>query len=286
MDNLELRCRAHNAYEAEQHFGTGGPEFVRERPPGYGPAATSFRNEVALTIMRNGFAESVSTVRMDASRAFLLLIVVSGTNGCILRPGMNSDCAWPSERSRRLNLQDPADRRHLVVDAELIEELVDRYRFHSVDEQRRCDHHLVTVVAGIHSVDVVDVARARARIPERGLDLPVTLPVAALFVFCVLLVLRRIERRFSDEPLPAAICLIAASVVLSGLFLWVGELWTSVLQMIRVGSQHVGGRVQRLPWMQHQQQIFTLGIGLFWMVVALRWARRRAPPARPPQGLH
>jgi len=236
--------------------------------------------------MRNGSAESVSTVRMDALRILLVLLVMSATGSCILRPGMNSDCIWPSERPRRLNLQDSADRRHLVVDAELIEELVDRYRFHPVDEQRRCDDRLVTVVAEMHSVDVSDVAHARARIPERGLDLPVTLPMAAIFVFCVVFILCRVERRFSDEPLPLAICLVAASVVLSGLFLWVGELWTSVLQMIRVGSQHVGGRVQRLPWVQHQQQVFTLGVGLFWMIVALRWTRRRLAPAKPPQELH
>ena len=37
-ENLELRCRAHNAYEAEQHFGT---LFVREETLPY-----SFRNEL------------------------------------------------------------------------------------------------------------------------------------------------------------------------------------------------------------------------------------------------
>ena len=37
-DNLQLRCRAHNLYEAERHFG---PRFVREEPLSY----YSFRNE-------------------------------------------------------------------------------------------------------------------------------------------------------------------------------------------------------------------------------------------------
>jgi hypothetical protein len=189
---------------------------------------------------------------------------------------MNSECLWPSEPRRPLNLQDAADGRHLVLDAELIEELVDRYRFHPVDEQRRCEDRLVAVVAEMHSVDASDVSRARARIPERGLDLLVTVPVSATFVFCVLFVLRRVEWRFTDERVPIAICLIAASVVLPGLFVWLGELWTSVLQMIRVGSQHVGGRVQTLPWVQHQQQIFMAGVGLFWVIVALRWTRRRS----------
>jgi hypothetical protein len=33
-ENLELRCRAHNAYEAEKYFGSGGTLFVRERCAG------------------------------------------------------------------------------------------------------------------------------------------------------------------------------------------------------------------------------------------------------------
>jgi 5-methylcytosine-specific restriction endonuclease McrA len=41
VENLQLRCRAHNVYEAEQHFG---PMFVREEPRTY----SSFRNELAL----------------------------------------------------------------------------------------------------------------------------------------------------------------------------------------------------------------------------------------------
>ena len=32
VENLELRCRPHNAYEAEKYFGAEGPLFVRERP--------------------------------------------------------------------------------------------------------------------------------------------------------------------------------------------------------------------------------------------------------------
>lgn len=34
-DNIELRCRAHNAYEAEQWFGPGLPPLVREIPSAY-----------------------------------------------------------------------------------------------------------------------------------------------------------------------------------------------------------------------------------------------------------
>jgi hypothetical protein len=38
-DNLELRCAAHNRYEAEQFFGPRMPMFVKEEPSQFGQAA-------------------------------------------------------------------------------------------------------------------------------------------------------------------------------------------------------------------------------------------------------
>jgi hypothetical protein len=202
----------------------------------------------------------------------LLLLLGLSWSACILRPGTNADCVWPPEAFRRLDLTNGADRRHLVVDTELIEDLVDRYRVHGPSEQLACEQRLIDAVARTHSVGISDVARARDRIPEKGLDLPVNVPVTVFFVFTVLGVARRIERRFSDETLPRIITLVIASVALAGLFVMVGEFWTSILQMIRVGNQHVGGRVARLPWKQHEQQIFVIGIVLFWTVLLLRQA--------------
>ena len=51
VDNIELRCRAHNAHEARLFFGC---DFVRERAPEWDVAqdANSFRNE--LTTLRCG----------------------------------------------------------------------------------------------------------------------------------------------------------------------------------------------------------------------------------------
>jgi hypothetical protein len=198
-------------------------------------------------------------------------------SACIVRPGMNRDCSWPPEASRPLDLMNGADHRHLILDAEVVEELVDRYRFHQPDEQLACEKQLVEIVARTHSVSVADVARAQDRIPERGFNLPVNLPVGVLFILAVLSVVGRIERRFADEPLPTVVTLIVASVALSGLFVFTGEFWTSILQMIRVGSQHVGGRIARLPWKRYEPQIFLVGIVTFWIVFWLRqtFARKR-----------
>ncbi|AMY08184.1 hypothetical protein LuPra_01376 [Luteitalea pratensis] len=211
----------------------------------------------------------------------LLCLAMSVTCARVLRPGMNSDCAWPPETVDVLDLSNAADARHLVVDAELIDELVDRYRFHPTVEQRRqCETRLVATVAHVHGLGVGDVAQARLRVFDRGLNLPVILPMVAMFIGSARRVTRWIQERFGEDPLMRVVSLSVASIGLSGSFVLVGELWTSVLQMIRVGSQHVGGRVDRLPWLQHQPLIFVLGLGLFWVVysVTLAAARGRQDP--------
>jgi hypothetical protein len=203
----------------------------------------------------------------------LLLAVGPSSLACILRPGTNPDCVWPPEEPRILVLANAADRRHLVIDAELIEELVDRYRFHVPNQQPQCESKLIETVARTHAVEIRDVAQAREHVSDRGLNLPVLVPVAGVFVWTALALTRRIERRFSDERVPHIISLGIASIALSMLFVLVGEFWTSVLQMIRVGSQHVGGRVARLPWKQHEPEILVIGIVLFWSIAILRRAR-------------
>ncbi len=157
-----------------------------------------------------------------------------------------------------------------MTDVELVDELVDRYRFHIPNEQPQCEVRLLEAVVRTHSVANADVAHARERVSDRGLNLPVYVPVAALFICSVVVVTRRVERRFSGETLPTIITLAIASVALSVLFVLIGEFWTSVLQMIRVGSQHVGGRVARLPWKQHEPEILVIGIFVFWTVLLVR----------------
>ena len=65
---------------------------------------------------------------------------------------MNAQCTWPPEGVTRLNLVDASDARHLVLDTEVLEELVDRHRFHPVAERQRCEPRLIAEIARIHSV--------------------------------------------------------------------------------------------------------------------------------------
>ena len=207
--------------------------------------------------------------RMARTIGGLVLLLAASTGGCITRPGMNGNCEWPPETPRPLVLSSPPDARHLVIDAELVAESVDRYRF-SGQSQEACEARLIDAVARTHGVSVADFLQARERIPHKGLDLSVNLPMAALFIIAAWLVVRTVQRRFAGEKVPTVITLVLASVVLSWVFVMLGEFWTSILQMIRVGSQHVGGRIQRLPWLQHERQIFAIGVTVFWAVVFVR----------------
>src|SRR3954470_22234202 len=104
--------------------------------------------------------------RIAVTTAMVLL-----SAGCIIRTGMNAECHWPAEPAAVLDLTKSADRRHLVVDAELIVELVDRHRFHGSDAQRTCEAALLKVAASSHGVSVGDVQGARGQIPAKGLNL-------------------------------------------------------------------------------------------------------------------
>src|SRR5581483_12140002 len=118
-------------------------------------------------------------------------------------PGMNSDCRWPAEIARLLNMQAPADRQHLRSDVEAAEELGVRY----ADRDRQpisilgvqvrarmreggalqglrenCAVKLFGEIEKTHGVTASDVSNARASLMNKGADLPVNVPMAALLL--------------------------------------------------------------------------------------------------------
>jgi hypothetical protein len=56
---------------------------------------------------------------------FILSLVCA--SGCLPRERFNKNCEWTLDASRRLDLNDPRDREHLIQDAQLAEELATRY---------------------------------------------------------------------------------------------------------------------------------------------------------------
>lgn len=65
-DNLALRCRAHNAYEAERWFGSTDPPAVREVQPMFGGASVR-RQCVVPTRLRVQSSFSVISILLYRS---------------------------------------------------------------------------------------------------------------------------------------------------------------------------------------------------------------------------
>jgi 5-methylcytosine-specific restriction endonuclease McrA len=64
-DNLELRCAAHNRYEAEQYFGQGFPMFVREERDQTFQASALRSKTRLLYLQNNGSSTNLQKCEID-----------------------------------------------------------------------------------------------------------------------------------------------------------------------------------------------------------------------------
>ena len=249
--------------------------------PGMGPSRRLVR--ARLSNLR------VTPVSNDLMKRALAFLVIAAALGC--SSGQNTDCRWPDESPRILDLRADADASHLMQDVELAEELSVRFADESEfgpgpQRQRlrveRCYDPLVAGIMARHGVSMADVLDAQQRIGERGLNLVVNAPVAAFFGFLTLIVLRRIRRRFSgaDERVAVAIASTIAAVFVAGLTTGVGRVWQMVSETIRIGNGHLGGqRGLRLPWVQHTFEYFIVASVAFLVIAVLYHRRAAAIPA-------
>jgi hypothetical protein len=83
---------------------------------------------------------------------------------------------------------------------------------------------------------------------------------------------RWVLRSFPFESRWLVLLAIAmASVIVSAGGLALGGLWAGLVEMIRIGNDHVSYRVGRSPWSRHQVDLFVGGLLLFWIFAALRF---------------
>jgi hypothetical protein len=210
-------------------------------------------------------------------------IVLVAAIGC--GSAQNTECRWPDEPARQLDLRSDADADHLIVDVELAEELSVRFADNSGTgpgplRQRlrleKCFEPLMSGIAFRHGVPLSEVLAAQARVGERGLNLIVNVPVTVFFGAVTLIVLRTVRRRFSanDEPAAVAIASLIAAVAVAGLTTGFGRLWQMLSEAIRVGNGHLGGqRGLRLPWVQHSFEYFIVALAAFLLIAVLYHAR-------------
>src|SRR5262245_28101492 len=130
--------------------------------------------------------------------AFLLILLT----GCTRREGMNFDCAWPNDSSGPLDLRNSAHMEHLLDDIRIAEELEIRHRDKllgrnmtslfgvvvrtggqgptspgSRTARSECAESMFDRIAHDHALSRQDILNTRERLPARGANLPVTIPV-------------------------------------------------------------------------------------------------------------
>ena len=122
-------------------------------------------------------------------------------------------------------------------------------------------------------------AAAAAQQREVWVDvLFVFLPAALIYWLLCRLIAVRIDARFlADEPRLAAWMAVLAAPFVSGLGLFLGEMWSWVIEMIRNHDMHMSYRAFRLPWVRHRLAIYVIGVGVFLLAARLRsWGMLRA----------
>ena len=219
----------------------------------------------------------------------LSCLMVLASTACINRPGMNLDCRWPHEEAFRAQLANPAHVRHLLNDIEVANELTIRYRDEKRGRQPRpvlgiqfrtrgsagpsgewgeqCQRRLMQAIVDHHGVQPADIAALRPRLAERGLDLFVSIPV--LLLFCVLApwALCRIRSRFADdERLARGVALIIVPVAIGVAIAVAGGFWSALVEIIRVGNEHLANRAALIAWPARAPAVFVLSVIVFWLL--------------------
>jgi len=205
--------------------------------------------------------------------------------GCLPRERLNSACEF-REPPRPLDLTVAADRRHLRSDARIAEELGVRQGDATRGREsipRRwaraqgCTGAVFDQIARIHGVSKAEIIAA-AQQRELWLDaLLVFLPAGAVALFICMAVARRVRHRFAEDgPAIRLATAVLAALTVSLLIMFLGEMWSWLVEMVRIDDLHISFRAFRLPWARHRWLIYAVTVVLF-LALALR--RPRTAPA-------
>jgi len=238
------------------------------------------------------------------ARLSLVVVVSLCLAACSRRDGLNFNCAWVVDPSFDVDLGTERHVRHLVDDIKAAEELSIRYgdrmagwrltdTFGIVSRhgglkdreagrlaQQKCIATLFNTIASTHRLTVPELEGVRPRLLQRGMDLPVTVPVALMFAFGLRRFTRWLRNRFGpDELLAWAIATVFGSVILATVVLAIGAAWAVLMEIVRVGNEHLSFRARTAGLRNNYVIMFIVGIALSWIASVITAARliRRQP---------
>lgn len=217
--------------------------------------------------------------------------------GCTRRAGLNFDCAWVPDATFAADMGNETHVAHLLDDVRAAEELDIRYRdrlagYRLVDSfgivsrhgrdpsmkagdldreaQRQCLSALFRKIASAHGVTVSDIDGLRPRLAHRGADLPVTLPLIALWMCALGPFLRRLGRFDDDERLAWLIASLAGAVLIPTVVLGAGWPWAMFVEVVRLGNEHVGYRARTGSLLANYLVLFLVGVTITWLSALAR----------------
>jgi hypothetical protein len=220
----------------------------------------------------------------------LILIV---TTGCVRRDGRNVDCVWPGEAgAAKLDRNQTGYGRHLSADAEFAEQLADRYglktarpgdRQSFVLARKRCLDKMFAEVATMHDITPIEVSKHLGA-NRLLIDITLNLPFVLLYAFISAEMASRIWRRCPpcEGWFVGAVLVLSCSLVFGILGVLLGEQWSAVAECFRIGTDHLGIRVSRLPWVRHRAVLSVSLMFLFCGVATIELLLSKKT-SRPPR---
>jgi hypothetical protein len=224
--------------------------------------------------------------------------------GCSRRPGLNFDCKWVPDPAFAVDLRNEAHVQHLLDDIRVAEELDIRYgdrlagyrlvetfgivsrhgrdgalknRNVEREAQHKCLATLFHTMASTHGVTMSDLEGMRPQLAGRGFDLPITLPVLLLLVFALTRFIRWMRNRFeADEWLAWLVASLVGSLFIPTIVLGIGWLWAMLVEIVRVGNEHVGYRERTESLLANFLVMFGIAIVATWIGSATSAIRKRS----------
>lgn len=235
------------------------------------------------------------------SRLLALAFVCLCLSACSRREGLNFDCAWVPDQPFTADIRDDSQLAHLLDDIRVAEELAIRHGDHTagwrlVDTfgivsrhgglrnrdagrlaREQCKAKLFSTIRSVHGVTQADIDAALPRLESRGTDLPITIPVVIAFALALRGFLRWMRRRFDSEELVGwVVATLLGSVAITAAILAVGAAWAVVVEIVRVGNEHLGNRGRTDSLRDNFLLLFAAGVAASWVASAIQLHRSRS----------
>jgi hypothetical protein len=110
--------------------------------------------------------------------------------------------------------------------------------------------------------DVLSAAGRRSLVFMGGVAVGFLLLLTAFFRMFV----RRLFDSWSHQGVAGAVAIVVISLIVTAGATAVGAMWTGASEMIRLGNEHVSGRLRSFPFKPYFSLLFAASFAIFWLI--------------------